>query len=158
MRIMWEKGRKIKKEQRSKFSDPLIFWMAITSARQTTETFINFRRENIFVALIQFCGAHDDDDDDGCCITKRSNQETREYSLTFKGTYNCIDDLIFDWTGFNQTSTSVDNFSVTKLLNPNWSNRRWYFLLESKSILSEQTRKTQSPVNLPCQEITHQEL
>ena len=40
-------------------------------------------------------------------------------NLRFKGKYHNITYLLFYWFGFNQASESVDNFSVTKLLNPN---------------------------------------
>ena len=33
--------------------------------------------------------------------------------------YHGTTDLLFDWIGFDQTSTSVDNFNKTKVLNPN---------------------------------------
>ena len=51
------------------------------------------------------------------------NEETREYSLR-KGKYHCMADLLFDQSGFGQTSKSVYSFNSTKELNPNQSNRR----------------------------------
>ena len=41
-----------------------------------------------------------------------------------RGKYHCTTDLLFDWFGFNQTSTTVANSTYAKQLNPNKINTR----------------------------------
>ena len=65
----------------------------------------------------------------------------REYSLTLWGEVSLyIADLQFYWFKFNQTGWSVDNYILTKLLNPKQSNRRsaavqGYFPLQREWVL-----------------------
>ena len=63
------------------------------------------------------------------CLVTLSHVYTREFSLTIARV--SMTDLQFDWLGFYQTWKSVDNFYLTKLLNPNLWNRRsaiqWFF-------------------------------
>ena len=41
-----------------------------------------------------------------------------------RGKYNCTNDFLFDWFGFNQPSKFVANSTKAKELNPNIINRR----------------------------------
>ena len=58
-----------------------------------------------------------------------------------KGKLHWMADLLFNWFGLNQNGHSVDNFNVTKLPNPNQSNRRSavlvYFPLWSNRVSSD---------------------